>query len=147
MSERRLSDRLEKYWFMIKGEFVMPPYSHFNQSLIQDMWNNCLVFKVVFSQDTKMYRCEFVGENLKAAFAPDLLGRSFSSNRVQVMPGSNIAEFMDKAIQTQTPVKSSGQFIGNKSKIVKYRDCILPFSDASGTKVNHLIVAVSWRSF
>lgn len=147
MSERRLSDRLEKYWLMIKGDLPMPQYSRFNHNLIQDMWNNCLVFKVLESAENRIYKCEYVGENLKQAFAPDILGKNFPVNSVQIMPGSNISEFMGEAIKSKMPIKSSGQFVGNESKIVKYRDCILPFSNETGDTVDRLIVAVSWRAF
>ena len=145
--EKRLVHRLKMYWDHIRQDDKIPKYSKFNQNYIADMWDNCLVFYVSYSsRDNKLYHCEYVGQNLSVAFGSDLKDRYISSKDRLILPGSNLLSYLDKTSEVKEFIMSSGQFVNYRNKIVKYRDCILPFA-GKDDDVSCLIVGISWREF
>lgn len=145
--EKRLVNRLRMYWNYIRNDDILPNYSKFNQNYIADMWNNCLLFSVSYTgRETKLYQCEYIGQNLSVAFGNDLKDRYISSKDRLILPGANLMEYLDKSLTEKKFTMSSGQFVNYRDKIVKYRDCILPFADKN-RNVSHLVTGISWREF
>ncbi len=147
ISERRLVNRLKSYWDSLREEADTPLFQKFNQNSIIDMWENCMHFQATATtQRKKIYQCKFVGKNLISAFGKELKDRYVSSYDKRILPGSNLAEAMDNSCDNRVFVLSSGQFVNNENKIVKYRDCIMPFSNFDDN-ITDLIIGISWRSF
>lgn len=145
--EKRLVNRLRMYWSYVRDEDILPDYRKFNQNYIADMWDNCLLFSVSYSgQATKLYQCEYIGQNLSVAFGNDLKDRYISSKDRLILPGANLMDYLDKSLNEKKFTMSSGQFVNYRDKIVKYRDCILPFAD-NNKNVSHLVAGISWREF
>lgn len=144
--EKRLVNRLKSYWEAVKTEGKLPQYSKFNKNLIADMWDNCLLFCVSYDGSEKIYHCEYVGQQLSLAFGKELKDVYISSKNRLVLPGANLMQYLDKSLLDKDFVMSSGQFVNFRDKIVKYRDCILPFTDKNGN-INYLLVGISWREF
>ena len=146
VSERRLVNRLHQYWLSLKSEDEdIPKFSKFNESKIEDMWHTCVLFSVEGSGKQPIFKLQNMGDSLSEAFIDDLKNRYFSIRDKSILPGSNFAESMEIAVRTREFIKSEGQFINPKNKIVKYRDCILPFSNAEN-QVSNLIIGLSWRT-
>lgn len=144
--DRRLVDRLKKYWDRMKGTETAPIFSRFNGNAIQDVWDCCLSIKVVKSGKIKIYQCQEVGQKLKVAFGKELKGKYFTSFDGGGTLNKGFLKFLDYSVDVKEFVVSQGQFVNSKSKVVKYRDCIMPFVDLKG-EIKLLIVGVSWRSF
>lgn len=145
-SERRLVNRLKNYWDMLRGESDIPNFAKFNSAQIADMWQNCMSFSVTLTAGRKkMYQCNFVGENVSAGFGKDLKDRYVSSHDKRILPGANLTEAMDDAVDNRLFVLSAGQFVNFQNKIVKYRDCIMPFGDDNN--VTNVVVGISWKAF
>jgi len=146
VNEQRLVVRLQNYWDSVRKEELMPEYIKFNNNSIFDLWESCMVFKVASAGERYVYQCNFVGEDLKIGFGKDLENRYVTDNDKRLLPGSNLAEFMNKCVVGKKVIISQGQFVNFENKIVKYRDCILPFCDNT-ERVSHLIVGISWKAF
>lgn len=144
--EKRLVNRLQAYWESLREGEHLPAFSKFNQNYVADMWESCLLFYVSHNGEQKLYHCESVGKQLTLGFGHDLKDIYISSRNKMVLPGANLMQYMDKAITDKSFVMSSGQFINYRNKVVKYRDCILPFIDHS-ENITHLIIGISWREF
>lgn len=147
VSEKRLVNRLHKFWQMMKQEDEeIPEFSKFNQNKIADMWENCVLFSVVNDGLVKMYHCEYVGLNLKSAFGKDLTGKYTNSKNQYEPPGRKFIEYLDKCLADKEFIMSQGSFVNDEDRIVKYRDCIMPFRSYDG-KITHIVAGVSWKAF
>ena len=146
MIEHRLSDRLIAYWNTIRKDEPMPDFGHFNASAISDIWQQCVLFTVSPFVENKPWVLNFymIGEKLRSIYSNDMVGRSFNTAQ-RHFQGAAIVRRMEEIIDNPTPLLDAGQFINEKSKVVKYRSCLLPFG--RGTKVSHVIIGLSWREF
>lgn len=145
-NERRLVARLKNYWDNIREDEGVPNIGKFNINSVQDIWGNCMLFDISSGGTKKVYQCSHVGDLLVEGFGKDLKNRYVSSYDKRLMPGSNLLEFMDESVNKKDFILSQGQFVNHKDKIVKYRNCILPFVNSAGT-IRHLVIGLSWRAF
>ncbi|MFZ4540452.1 MAG: PAS domain-containing protein [Rickettsiales bacterium] len=144
MQEHRLTERLTGYWNTLKKDEIMPEFARFNASAIDDIWQQCILFTVAPEVEDKPYVLNFyqIGDRLKNLYSNDLLGRSFSTAQ-RHFQGASVVKRVEEIIAAPAAITDSGQFINEKSKVVKYRSCVLPFG--RNGKVSHIIVGLSWR--
>ncbi len=145
-NERRLVVRLKSYWDMIRGDNLQPNFSKYNPGAISDMWENCIQFNLASTDSKNLYQIVHVGRNLEKDFGNDLKGKYISSNERRIMPGSNLMEYVDKCVETGEYILSQGQFVNNANKIVKYRNCMMPFVN-NKSEIKNIIVGLSWKAF
>jgi hypothetical protein len=131
---------------MIRGDNTHPAFHRYNPSAISDMWENCLQFDLTSSDKMKMYQIAHVGRNLEKDFGKNLKGKYLSSTERRIMPGSNLMEYVDKCVESGEYILSQGQFVNNENKIVKYRNCMMPFVNIKN-EVKNIIVGLSWKAF
>ncbi len=143
--EKRLIDRMTGYWERLKGDNELPPFQKFNNSAIADIWSHCFVVDVDERGGVKNYVYEYVGESIVNAYGKNPAGDRMSS-KMHDVPGGTIVTKIDNCVDGKQIVVEQGQFINQKSKIVKYRSCMLPFGKANGT-VTHIVTGLSWREF
>jgi hypothetical protein len=146
VSERRLVNRLKSYWDLSRGSAELPLFSHFNKSTIEDIWKNCILVSVTNSGRQILYKYDHVGESAVEAFGKDLTGIYASSYEKSLMHGSNLLKYLDKSVEERSFLVSQGQFVNAEDKIIKFRDCILPFVDTQNN-VSNLVIGLSWRAF
>lgn len=146
MYENRLTERLIKYWNIIKKTDNIPQFSHFNSSAIDDIWQQCMLFSVLPAAPGKTPNLSFqrIGDKLKDIYSNDMLGRVFNPNARQFQ-GAAIMRKLDEIIANPMPLTDSGQFVSEKNKVVKYRSCLLPFGKPD--HITHVIVGLSWKEF
>lgn len=143
----RLIDRLTTYWNMLRKDAPVPEFVQFNISAIEDVWGQCVLFTVQpcapgQNPSVNFYR---VGEKIKSLYGQDMTGRSVSGGQKHFQ-GAAIVRRVNDLITTPAPVYDSGQFVNDRSKVVKYRSCLLPFGGRDG-KVTHVVAGLSWREF
>ncbi len=143
---KRLVDRMQGFWNRVRGDAELPESGSFSGAMIEDVWQHCLSFKVTETAGKNIYFCEFVGDNLKAGLGKDLKDKYFSSLETGGIVSRDFIKVLDESVDGRKPTVSQGQFINGKGRVVKYRDCVLPFSGVSG-KVNLVVVGISWRAF
>lgn len=145
MHEKRLNNRLTQYWELLKKDNVMPNFAKFNNSAIEDIWGNCILFSVNKSNsDAKSYTFYRVGDKVKGLYNEDLTGNTLKAKQ-KAFKGAAIIKKIDKIIKEPEPIYDQGQFINHNSKIVKFRSCLLPFGKEN--EVTHVIAGLSWREF
>lgn len=145
MIEQRLTDRLTKYWELLRKEDALPVFGKFNSSAIDDVWGNCVLFTVNPSPGESVsvtfYR---MGDQVKNLYKEDLTGNTLSSKQ-RMFKGAAIVKRMDEVVKNAQPVYDNGQFVNQDNKIVKFRSCLLPFGKAN--EVTHVVAGLSWREF
>ena len=146
MSEHRTADRLVSYWNTLRKDEPMPDFSKFNISAIDDLWQQCVLFTVSPTVDNKPNVINFyqIGEKLNSIYGSDMVGRSFSTNQ-RNFQGAAIMRRMEQLFVNPEPLTDTGQFVNERSKVVKYRSCLLPFGREK--KVTHVVSGLSWREF
>jgi hypothetical protein len=145
-SEQRTAERLLNYWNVLKKDEQMPDFSHFNASSIDDVWQQCVLFTVSPEVDNKASVLNFyqIGDKLGSIYGSNMVGRSFTAGQKHFQ-GAAIVRRMEEILTKPQPITDVGQFINDKSKVVKYRSCLLPFG--RNGKVTHVITGLSWRDF
>ena len=144
-AEARLNDRLTSYWNMLRKEEPLPEFVRFNVAAIEDLWSQCVLFTVQPSAAGQPASVNFyqVGEKVKALYG-NVAGRSVNTAQ-RHFQGASIVQRVGEVISSPAPLFDEGQFVNDKSKVVKYRSCLLPFGTKE--KVTHVVAGLSWREF
>lgn len=144
-AEARLNDRLTTYWNMLRKEEPLPEFVQFNVAAIEDIWSQCVLFVVNPSAPGAPANVNFyqVGEKVKALYG-NVAGRSMSTTQ-RHFQGASIVQRVGEVIAEPSPIYDQGQFVNERSKVVKYRSCLLPFGTKD--KVTHVVAGLSWREF
>ncbi len=146
MQERRLTSRLLEYWDNIRKDRTLPDINSFNSSAVEDVWGFCIRLAIQPGKgDTKTYRYEYIGDRLREAYGADISGKIASAKNRQ-LPGFKLLAQADGAVAGHETTTGHGQFINKDSKLVKYRNCVLPFGKDNG-EVSHVIIGMSWKAF
>lgn len=145
-ADHRLTDRLHNYWTLLRKESVMPEFGQFNLSAISDIWQQCILFTVQHAVGDTPASVSFymLGEQAKKIYGSDMSGRTMYPG-MKHFQGANIVRRMDDIIAAPQVVYDQGQFVNERSKVVKYRSCLLPFGKDG--KVTHILAGLSWREF
>jgi hypothetical protein len=145
MHDKRLTSRLSDYWDRIRQQDALPCYSKINPSAIADIWPKCAVC-VVEVKGSDRYKIDRVGDDLKAIWGSNMLGKPLRVGQ-QHFQGSAIFKKMGAILESPAPFFDEGQYVNERSRVVKYRSCMLPFGDSDGKHVTHIVVGLSWREF
>lgn len=145
-ADHRLTDRLTNYWTLLRKDAAMPEFPQFNMSAISDIWQQCILFTVQQPTDTAPASVSFymLGEQAKKIYGNDMSGRTMYPG-MKHFQGAAIVRRMDEIIASPQIIGDQGQFVNERSKIVKYRSCLLPFGKDG--KVTHILAGLSWREF
>lgn len=147
MQENRLTVRLINYWNQLKGVAFLPYYSQFNPAPVSDLMESCFVLEIMPSAGSQpMYRYDYCGQAIKNVLGKDLTGQMLTTS-MRLFPGARIIKRIDEVarMEAEIPLLDEGQFVNDKSKIIKYRACMVAFGK-EGT-VSHILIGVSWREF
>lgn len=139
---RRLKPRLIGYWETIKDAETYPDIMQFNTGAVEDVWPQCVRLSVE-AAEREAYRCEYMGEAVKAASGRDLTGQVIEFGDVR-FPGNKLYHTLRDAI-TGKPAEQNGHFLKENGAMVKYDACLLPFGNARDG-VTHIIVGLACRS-
>jgi hypothetical protein len=148
MEDKRLTHRLMSYWNRLRGELPLPQWQTFNVGALEDIWGQCCVWRVDianFEKRTNNYTYEYIGDSAQEALGKDMTGMAFSSH-FQKFPGARIVSRVDDVVAEAVPISDEGTFVNEKSKVVKYRSCLLPFGTKEG-RVTHIVLGLSWKAF
>lgn len=145
-ADHRLTDRLTSYWTLLKKDGVMPDFAQFNSSAISDMWQQCILFTVQPGANGSPASVSFymLGEQAKKIYTGDMAGRSIQPG-MRHFQGAAVVRRVDQVIAAPQVIYDQGQFVNERSKIVKYRSCLLPFGKEG--RVTHILAGLSWREF
>lgn len=146
MSDQRLIDRLTNYWNLIRKDDPVPEFVKFNISAIEDVWAQCVLFTVQPTAEGQSPVVNFytIGENVKALYG-HAQGRTVTAGQ-RHFQGAAIVGKVGQVIAAPQPMYDQGQFVNERSKVVKYRSCLLPFGTRDG-RITHVVAGLSWREF
>jgi hypothetical protein len=144
--EKRLTERMRVYWENISDNQDIPLYSRFNPNSLGEIWDSCLGIKVTNSNGKNIYQFSHEGIKIKQTLEKDLKFKYINPSDNSGIINKSFINSLDECLDQRKIIMSSGQFVTDKGRIVKYRDCILPFKKMDG-KIDTLIVGISWKVF
>ncbi len=144
MNEQRLTHRMVKMWDKLAALTPPPMFAQFNQGRLSDVWQQCAVLQIEpgSQNDNLTVLFEYVGDKAKALVPSKDEGKRMSKNSLDRNMKKYLAKLEDSVSQKMTIV-NNGTLVNDRSKVVKYRTCLLPFTDSDGN-VTHIIVGFSW---
>lgn len=145
-TDHRLTDRLTNYWSLLRKESAIPEFAQFNMSAISDLWQQCILFTVQPATGDTPASVNFymLGDQAKKLYSNDMAGRTMYPS-MKHFQGAAIVRRVEDLISSPQILYDEGQFVNDRSKIVKYRSCLLPFGKDG--KVSHILAGLSWREF
>lgn len=148
MQDLRLTTRLTNYWNLLRKEQALPEFSKVNSSAVHDIWPQCLVVRIEITATGEPAKFTFqnIGDGLKTIYASTMLGKTVSVGQKHFQ-GAAILKQIPNVLAKPEPFYEEGQFVNERSKVVKYRACLLPFGDAAGNTITHVLAGLSWREF
>lgn len=147
MHEKRLTTRLINYWERMKKDGFAPQYERLNPSIINDIWQKCLVLETQPTTGDPVFTYVHCGEEISAAMGGSLNGTVLSGNK-QLYPASAIVKRAPILFKMNVlePIHDEGQFVNPQGNVVKFRACLLGFADHNNN-VTHVLVGANWRVF
>jgi len=145
MHDQRLVTRLQNYWELIRRGKPMPEIAHFNPAAIEDLWPQCMKLETFPAQGQPQFTYRYMGAKLITLFGKDLTGQTIDRNESRY-PFSMIVLKLEEAYFLGKGCEDESQFVNEKSKLIKYRACFLPFGNET-KGITHFIVGLSDRSF
>ena len=147
MQEKRLTNRLTNYWRTLPHlNNGLPRIDSVNPSAISDIWPQCgTLLRLRLGEDVYCYEYQKLGDELAKTYGQNLVGRRLNP-KMPDFPAASILLKIDELAKQKNPMYDEGQFINTNSRVVKYRSCMLPFSNQP-MEVTHILLGLSWREF
>jgi hypothetical protein len=144
MHEQRLTIRLTGIWDKLAECAPPPAFAQFNIASISDIWQQCCVLKINPSEVSNniSFNIEFIGDNVKKLLPDFRIGSRFSVKNMS-MQAKKYLNQLTMVVNEQVTLINQGTVVGANNKIIKYRVCLLPFSDKNA-KIAYIIVGFSW---
>lgn len=87
-----------------------------------------------------------IGDHVRTIYGNDMVGKTFSTAQ-RHFQGARIMRHTQEVITTKQCLFDEGQFVSSSnSRMVKYRSCLMPFSNKDG-RVTHIIIGLTWREY
>lgn len=144
--EQRITRRLLSYWDANKSDAELPLASNINRDDLQDVWDDCFLVEVKGSEDKGFeFRYNYIGSSIIAAYGDEVTGADIQTSLLSP-EGKHVMDIFEEVVEMKTPVIDEAEFTNLQHVVVRYRQCILPFSDKNG-KVTHLLGGMRWGAF
>lgn len=144
VSEQRLTKRLLGYWEILQKDKIIPQIERFNSAAVEDIWHQCITLSVDTRRAT-IFKIENMGSHIVAIHGNDISGNIVDA-ATMMFPGSAMHKQLLGVVASAHYQKADGMFLNEKSEMVKYRACYLPFgSEQKG--VTHIIVGLAFSAF
>lgn len=145
MDDRRLSTRLTNLWEKLSELHPPPLFAQLNQAAISDIWQQCAVLRVepsdsAASSVTLVF--EFLGDDVRRILSNVKEGIPYMRNSMPPALKKMLADVDAVCESTRTTV-TSGTLVSPNNKVLKFRVCLLPFTNQSGAVAN-IVVGFSW---
>jgi len=145
MQDKRLVNRLQNYWELIRRGKPMPEISQLNPHSIEDLWSQCMKLEALQTQGGVTYYYRFVGSVLAEMYGSDPTNREVD-RKVKQYPMNIIVDKLDGVAAARNFLIDENQFVNGRGKLVKYRACLMPFGNET-KGVTHIVVGFSGREF
>jgi hypothetical protein len=145
MHEQRLSTRMVTMWDKLAEMTPPPMFAQFNKNALSDIWQQCAVLRVEpKAAESEIYEMtvDFLGDLTKKLLPELRTGQRITTKTMSMQAKKYLSDIGQVITHCQTLI-NSGSVIGTHNKMVKYRVCLLPFTDKNA-QVAYIVVGFSW---
>jgi hypothetical protein len=146
MMEQRLSARLVGMWDKLAELNPPPMFAQMNQASISDIWPQCAVIRVeqvAIPPQESLFAFEYIGDKSRSLLPNVQEGKMVRLGELN-RETKKFLETLPDTIGNVTTMVNSGTLAGGRNnKLIKYRICMLPFTNPSKA-VSHIMVGFSW---
>lgn len=141
-SEKRMSDRLTRYWNALRGDEPYARVAEFNVGTIPGFGDHAFILDL--SRDPEDPVIHFAGKQLSAECGCDVAG-----NRLSIVPTNfllgRIAKHYRQVIEQGEPCEFADEYEKDNKDFVLYRGTLLPFT-GDGTAIDYIVGAVTSKT-
>ncbi len=144
MLENRLSVRLSNIWEKLAELNPPPMFAQFNIAPISDIWQQCATLKIEpnIGDGNYCFTLDFIGDVAKKLLPNITQGQRITTKSMNMQLKKYLGDIAGVITECKT-LLNSGTIVGQNNKIVKYRTCLLPFTDKNA-QVVYIVVGFSW---
>lgn len=145
MDERRITQRLLRYWELLTKDAPIPDFQWFNSATIEEIWPYCMCVSI--QPDTKIltYKYEYMGNDVTKFYGKDFTYATADS-RIKTNLASTLIAKMDDVVKQKKPLTDDNHMVNISGQLIKYRACLLPFGNARDG-ITHIVVGLTYRMF
>lgn len=145
MLEQRLTIRLVTMWDKLAELNPPPLFAQLNKGSISDIWPQCAVIRleqVGVDANDPLLAFDYIGDKSRSLLMNIHEGKMMRFNGLN-RETKKFLEDVPNVIHTVNTIITSGTLAGIRNKLIKYRICLLPFTNTTGD-VSHIMVGFSW---
>jgi len=144
MIERRLSKKMVSYWHTLHNKAnALPKVVAYSHGAVEGTWPYCIQISAKKEPNVTTYVYEYVGKEIVKMLGKNPVGKQITT-KVEFIPAGTMINKIGYVLEHPQPTIHEGQFSNKEGAQIKYRSCILPFSD-NGESVTHFIIGISWQ--
>lgn len=125
--ERRLAQRLLRYWHECRGDRPMPEENDIDPDVLGADWERCFVLQTRDLTNTTDYNFTYLGSAIVNAYRDNQLDSD--SKFLVSTNASQLSGRFARVLQTKMPVLEDGEFTTASGRRVLYRQCIVPLGN------------------
>ncbi len=117
----------------MKGIHQVPLEQSINMEYLSELWDYCFVIRIDDAKRDSKYDYSYIGEKIIEAYQGEL-----SHEDMELIPLispliEKINKQLEHVVERKRPLISENMFVNTLTQLVKYRQCLLPFSDNGET--------------
>ena len=125
--ERRLTNRLTRYWQDTRGIRTMPEENDLDPDILGEDWPYCFLLQSRDIANVQDYNFTYLGERIVQIYFDTGVDQF---NEFVVGPNANcLSKIFERVIASQAPVYDEGEFLTKHGRRVLYRQCALPLGN------------------
>jgi hypothetical protein len=140
--ERRLQVRAYCHWTSLLGARMLPLIADLKLDQLSDFAPYVALFDFVHGRDDP--RITYIGETLAQVSG---VGRDIT--HVEDIPPhtllSRLTGHYDELLATQAPIAFEDEFSNQHGATILYRGMLLPFAEAEGGPIRHVLGVINWK--
>lgn len=128
--ERRLTQRLHRYWSAKCDGRPFPCENDIDPDELAHDWESCFLVQVRDIVNVQDYNYTFLGSKIMEAYRGNLKD---DHNEFMVGPNAHkVSKSFGRVLATRAPVMEEGELVTLSGHLVKYRQCMLPLGTPEG---------------
>ena len=143
--ERRISERLLSLWEELRGDRPIPLERDLDIQRLSDYWESCFIVEITRREDERDYKYSYLGESIIAAYGDDLTGKEVYNHLIAPYTQMLLLKF-ETVVGDLATVTDEAEFMNLKSKLIRYRQCLVPLGGSDG-HVGFILGTMTWSQY
>ena len=143
--ERRISERLLSLWEELRGDKPIPLESDLDIQRLSDYWESCFIVEISNRGDERDYKYSYLGESIIDAYGDDLTGKEVYNHLIAPYTQMLLLKF-ETVVGDLATVTDEAEFLNLKSKMIRYRQCLVPLAGGDG-RVGFILGTMTWSQY